>query len=139
MELIAALEVESFVDSDLAVQCALLHDVLEDTPTTYQEIETQFGKAVAAGVLSLSKDAALPKEQRLEDSLARIRLQPKEVWIVKLADRITNLAPPPAFWTREKCQHYLRDAFIIHSALKEASAYLGNRLLEKIEAYRQYC
>jgi len=59
--------------------------------------------------------------------------------MVKLADRITNLAPPPAFWTREKCQHYLEDALIIHDTLKDASATLGKRLLEKIKEYRQYC
>jgi len=53
MELIAALEVENPADGDLAVQCALLHDVLEDTETTYQELENQFGKPVAEGVLAL--------------------------------------------------------------------------------------
>jgi (p)ppGpp synthase/HD superfamily hydrolase len=139
MELIATLEIESGVDGDLAVQCALLHDVLEDTPTIYQEIEHQFSRAVAEGVNALSKDKNLPKEQQLEDSLAHIRLQPKEIWMVKLADRIANLAPPPGTWMREKCQGYLWDAVIIHEALKDASAYLGNRLLEKVEEYRQYC
>lgn len=139
MELIAALEVENPAHGDLAMQCALLHDVLEDTETSYQEVEQQFGKAVADGVSALSKDKSLPRELQMDDNLARIRMQPKEVWMVKLADRITNLAPPPEFWTQEKCRHYHQDALIIHEALKDASTTLGNRLLEKIEDYRQYC
>jgi len=47
------------------------------------------------GVSALSKDEAVPKEKELEDSLHRIREQPAEILMVKLADRITNLQPPP--------------------------------------------
>jgi len=90
-------------------------------------------------VLALSKDKSIEKDHQLEDSLARIQQQPKEVWMVKLADRITNLAPPPAFWSQEKRQHYRQDAIIIHTSLKDASPYLGTRLLEKIEAYERQC
>src|SRR4051794_24188070 len=81
-EVLAALEPE--LDGDLAVQCALLHDTLEDTATTFDELAAAFGRAVADGVLALSKvDDAIPKHERMADSLRRIRLQPREVWIVK--------------------------------------------------------
>jgi (p)ppGpp synthase/HD superfamily hydrolase len=43
----------TYTNADLAIQCALLHDVIEDTPTTCQEVEQQFGAAVAKGVLAL--------------------------------------------------------------------------------------
>ena len=59
MEVIAALEVEPGRDGELAVACALLHDVLEDTATTRAEVETAFGPKVGAGVAALTKDAAL--------------------------------------------------------------------------------
>lgn len=138
MEVIAALWAEPGRDGDLAVQCALLHDVIEDTPVSYEELRAEFGAAVADGVLALSKDPALDKSRRMADSLARIRRQPVEVWMVKLADRITNLQPPPPHWTRAKATAYRREARHIHAALQEASPYLSGRLLAKIDAYRLY-
>lgn len=139
MEVMAELEVESALDKDLAIQCALLHDVLEDTTVSYQELADVFGVPIADGVLALSKDFSLDKSDQLKDSLMRIRQQPKEIWMVKLADRIVNLSPPPADWSREKCSRYQQDAILIHETLKEASPSLSNRLLQKIEDYKQFC
>ena len=44
MEVIAALQVEDGIDGDLAVQCALLHDVIEDAGKSYEDLEKAFGK-----------------------------------------------------------------------------------------------
>lgn len=55
--------------------------------------------------------------------------------MVKLADRITNLQPPPADWTPEKIKHYRAEALEIHSALKDTSLVLASRLIDKIECY----
>jgi (p)ppGpp synthase/HD superfamily hydrolase len=104
IEIIACLNVEKQHDGELAVQCALLHDVIEDTGITYREVERAFGHQVAQGVLALSKSTSVPKEQAMRDSLERIKQQPPEVWLVKLADRITNLAPPPYYWERDKIE-----------------------------------
>ncbi len=138
MEVIACLEREKDRDGDLAVQCALLHDVIEDTPVTYQDVEREFGPSVAQGVLALTKNESLAKERRMQDSLLRIRQQPGEIWIVKLADRICNLAPPPAHWNREKIERYREEAIEIYAALSAASNYLGRRLAMKIEEYKRY-
>jgi (p)ppGpp synthase/HD superfamily hydrolase len=138
MEVIAALHRERDRDGNLAVQCALLHDVIEDTPTTFHSVADRFGEAVAAGVLALSKDQALAKPLQLADSLRRIRQQPREIWMVKLADRISNLQPPPSYWTTEKIRGYQAEAEEILSALAEASDWLASRLQEKITAYAAY-
>jgi len=135
MEIIAALNFEQDRDGDLAVQCALLHDVVEDTAVDYDDVAAVFGKKVAAGVSALTKDETLPKEERMPDSLRRIRQQPYEIWMVKLADRITNLAPPPPYWNREKIAQYKAEAVEIHNALKGASDYLARRLIQKISEY----
>jgi (p)ppGpp synthase/HD superfamily hydrolase len=87
MEVMAALALADREDGNLAVQCALLHDVLEDTEATYADVCREFGSGVAAGVLALTKSATLPKSQQMEDSLRRLRLQPPAVRMVKLADR----------------------------------------------------
>jgi (p)ppGpp synthase/HD superfamily hydrolase len=123
-------------DADLAAQCAWLHDTVEDTAVTHAQLTEQFGAAVADGVLALTKDSALPKSERMADSLRRIQRQPREIWLVKLADRIVNLQPPPAHWSAAKAGAYLNEALLIHAALQEANPFLADRLLAKTAAYR---
>jgi (p)ppGpp synthase/HD superfamily hydrolase len=134
-EVIAALRLEGGHDEALAVQCGLLHDVLEDTPVTYAALEADFGSAVAAGVLALSKDPHLEKIQQMPDSLRRIQHQPSEVWMVKLADRICNLRAPRPTWSTERIHQYQAEARDIYQALHSASPGLAARLQEKIDHY----
>jgi (p)ppGpp synthase/HD superfamily hydrolase len=136
MEILAALSVESGCDGDLAVQCALLHDTIEDTETSYEQIAALFGVSVADGVAALSKNPALEKSLQLADSLKRIGQQPIAVWMVKLADRITNLQPPPPHWDVAKIRRYRDEAIEIHTHLQAASPYLAARLARKIQNYR---
>jgi len=70
-KLVAVLNIEHIWDEDLAVQYALLHYVLEDTTSTYEELEAEFGKAVLEGISALSKDKSLEKSKQMEDSLRR--------------------------------------------------------------------
>lgn len=135
MEVGAALRAEPGYDEDLALQCALLHDTIEDTAVTYEQVAAAFGQAVADGVLALSKDPGLPKEQQMPDSLRRIAAQPREVWLVKLADRIVNLQRPPHYWESDKIAAYEHEARSILVALGEASPFLAARLEVKIGAY----
>ena len=136
MEVMASFIAEPGRDAALAVQCALLHDVIEDTAATYGQVLDAFGLSVANGVLALTKDGALPtKQEQMADSLCRIKEQPHEVWLVKLADRITNLQPPPSYWTVEKRKKYQTEAVTILDVLGEASEYLAERLRGKIIAY----
>ena len=138
-EVIAALPLTPLADPELAIACALLHDTVEDTETTLDEIAAKFGPAVAAGVAALTKNRALPKPEQMADSLRRIREQPPEIAVVKLADRITNLSAPPYYWTKEKCTRYRAEAATIADALGHASAALAARLRARIEAYAAYC
>jgi (p)ppGpp synthase/HD superfamily hydrolase len=133
-EVIAALEPDH--DADLAVCAALLHDTIEDTGATHGELAA-FGQRVADGVQALSKDKSTPDP--MADSLRRIRMQPREIWMVKLADRITNLAPPPAHWSRDKCRAYRDEAIVIADTLGTASAALDARLRARIASYAAYC
>jgi (p)ppGpp synthase/HD superfamily hydrolase len=137
-EVIAALPATSLAEPELAVLCALLHDTIEDTATTHAEVAAAFGAKVADGVQALSKNAALPKGEQMADSLRRIKLQPREVWIVKLADRIVNLAVPPDYWTRDKRVRYRDEALAIADALGAASAALDARIRAKAKAYEAY-
>jgi (p)ppGpp synthase/HD superfamily hydrolase len=138
MEVIAALAYENDLDGDLAIQCALLHDVIEDTAVTFEMLAAGFGEDIANGVLALTKDETLPKEEQMRDSLERILEQPAEIGMVKLSDRITNLMRPPTYWTRAKKEAYQLEALEIHDTLCDSSEFLSQRLLEKIEGYKEY-
>jgi (p)ppGpp synthase/HD superfamily hydrolase len=126
-------------DVDLAMACALLHDTMEDAGVTRESLEREFGAAVADGVQALTKDERLPKSTRMDDSLRRIRLQPKAVWVVKLADRVTNLEPPPPGWSLEKRRAYLEEGARILATLRGASPALEARLDAKSRAYEAHC
>ncbi|MCU7800795.1 MAG: HD domain-containing protein [gamma proteobacterium symbiont of Lucinoma myriamae] len=137
MEAMAAIASEQTINKpDLLIQCALLHDVIEDTQTTYDELVSEFGLDVANGVLALSKNLNLPdKMTQMKDSLERIKQQPIEIWMVKLSDRITNLQPPPKHWNKEKIHAYGEEAKFILENLGSSSIFLASRLQAKIAAY----
>jgi len=139
MEAIAALTNNSIDNPNLLVLCALLHDSIEDTSTTFEDINNTFGADVAEGVLALTKNDELPsKPEQMQDCLSRIKKQPIEVWMVKLCDRITNLQPPPKHWHKEKIANYQNEARIILDQLGEANQFLAERLSTKIDVYSQY-
>ena len=71
----------------------------------------------------------------MRDSLARIRQGRREVAIVKLADRITNLQRPPSHWSPEKRRAYLEEAREIREALSGVQPWLERRLSECMSAY----
>lgn len=127
------------IDIDLAIQCALLHDTIEDTDASFDELERLFGNSVASGVAALSKDDTLPtKEEQMRDSVARIKKEPKEVWMVKLADRISNLNQPPHNWDDERKIAYRVEAVLIMNELGASNAVLAARLSSKISEYSKY-
>src|SRR6187431_2722336 len=95
MEIFMAFQSAPNFKLDFAIKLALLHDTLEDTSATFEEISQQFGPDVAHGVSALTKSDTLPKAEKMIDSLRRIKDLQTEVWAVKLADRITNLQKPP--------------------------------------------
>lgn len=135
-EILKAVEVGGFAKPNLAIKCAVLHDTLEDTALTEKEIEVRFGREVTEGVLALTKkEKSGEVEDKMLDSLNRIKQQPKEVWAVKMADRICNLYAPPFYWTKEKKISYRDEAQVIYDQLKDGNDYLAERLKDKIERY----
>lgn len=138
-EVLKAIEQTPDMNASLAISCALLHDSIEDTPFSYEEVKELFGAEVADGVMALTKNDALKgKDEKMTDSLTRIKAQPKDVWAVKLADRICNLYAPPYYWNKSKKLAYIEEAKLILSELKDGNAYLAKRLEDKIENYNSF-
>lgn len=135
LEIMSAHLSEPIVDVELALCCAILHDVVEDQSVDPDELERRFGSAVAAGVAALSKDPSLPHEKAMADSLARIREQSRAVWCVKLADRISNLRGAPVHWSAARIETYREESLQILKVLGVAHRGLAVRLATKIGAY----
>jgi (p)ppGpp synthase/HD superfamily hydrolase len=134
MEALRAAQIEEGVDSNLIMQCSLLHDTIEDTPVTPEILSDRFGKQVANGVLALTKKAG----ESAEDYLKQIVAREKEIWMVKLADRIWNMQEPPPHWNMAKRREYLANTKLIHEKLQKGSPYLAARLGDKMYSYKKF-
>ena len=98
---------------DVAVLCAaLLHDTLEDTKTSFEELRERFGDAIASIVLEVTDDKRLAKADRKRRQVEHARAASPRAKLVKLADKICNVQDivhaPPANWPVERKREYLR-------------------------------
>ena len=93
---VACIIVDLGMDTD-SVVAALLHDVVEDTPVTLEEVEQMFGKDVANlvnGVTKISKIAYTSREERQAENVRKMLMAMSDdirVIIIKLADRLHNM------------------------------------------------
>ena len=97
--------------TDPATLCAaLLHDTIEDTDTTPEELEREFGAEICALVLEVTDDKSLLKAERKRAQMEHAAHISDKAKRVKLADKICNLRDvartPPANWSLERRQEY---------------------------------
>jgi GTP diphosphokinase / guanosine-3',5'-bis(diphosphate) 3'-diphosphatase len=94
------------VTDEAVLIAALLHDTIEDTDTTAEEIRAEFGPRVADLVLACSDDKALPKAERKRLQIAKARDTCDDAKLVKIADKVCNLrdilGSPPLGWSIER-------------------------------------
>jgi len=97
---------------DVAVLCAaLLHDTIEDTNTTADELRVLFGEMITSVVLEVTDDKNLDKAERKRLQVANAPMLSERAKLVKLADKICNVydmvASPPADWSLSRKREYL--------------------------------
>ena len=97
--------------TDFEVLCAaLLHDTVEDTATTHEELVDAFGSRIARIVAEVTDDKRLPKAERKRLQIEHAPTLSPEAKLVKLADKICNLRDvaenPPASWDLARRQEY---------------------------------
>ena len=94
----------------LAVTAALLHDTVEDTDTTVDELRIEFGEEVARIVAEVTDDKDLPKAARKRAQVEHAPHLSLSAQRVKIADKICNLRDvaknPPANWTLQRRREY---------------------------------
>jgi guanosine-3',5'-bis(diphosphate) 3'-pyrophosphohydrolase len=97
--------------ADVEVLCAaLLHDTVEDTATTPEELVAAFGARIARIVAEVTDDKALPRAERKRLQVAHAGALSREAKLVKLADKICNLRDvaqrPPESWDLARRREY---------------------------------
>jgi GTP diphosphokinase / guanosine-3',5'-bis(diphosphate) 3'-diphosphatase len=104
---------------------AVLHDTIEDTDTTYDELRTQFGKKVADVVAEVTDDTSLPRPRRKALQIEHAPHMSKRAALVKLADKTCNLRDvahnPPADWPLARRRQYFDWAKAVVDALPPVS------------------
>jgi guanosine-3',5'-bis(diphosphate) 3'-pyrophosphohydrolase len=97
------------LDVDVLV-AAILHDTVEDTQTTNEELRATFGARVSSIVAEVTDDKRLPKAERKRLQIEHARTASPEAQLVKLADKIVNLRDlatrPPASWSSARKREY---------------------------------
>lgn len=97
-------------DAHLVV-AGLLHDVIEDTDTSPEELTAEFGDDVAQLVLEVTDDRRLPKAERKRLQVATATSKSERARMIKLADKISNLRSmsitPPQGWSLERRREYV--------------------------------
>jgi guanosine-3',5'-bis(diphosphate) 3'-pyrophosphohydrolase len=93
------------------LMAAVLHDVVEDTNTTVEEIAERFGKNVASIVLELTDDISLSKEERKHQQLVSCKKLSHAAKLIRISDKICNvydiLYAPPGDWDLKRRKEYL--------------------------------
>jgi len=111
--LIEVAELLAVVGRELDVNLVIagfLHDTIEDTDVTADELERRFGADVTGLVLEATDDKSLPKETRKALQITNAPTKSVRAQALKLADKISNLRSlllsPPADWSKERRREY---------------------------------
>jgi guanosine-3',5'-bis(diphosphate) 3'-pyrophosphohydrolase len=110
INLAEVLHTDGGVHDPIVIAAALLHDTIEDTETTYDELRGAFGAAVADVVIEVTDVKFLSRESRKRLQVAKAGRSSERARQVKVADKICNLrdilASPPAGWSLARRQKY---------------------------------
>jgi guanosine-3',5'-bis(diphosphate) 3'-pyrophosphohydrolase len=101
---------EANVSDERVLIAAILHDTIEDTETSFEELRERFGLPIAETVAEVSDDTTLPRLRRKALQIEHAPRLSKHAKLVKLADKICNLrdvaSSPPKDWPLQRRREY---------------------------------
>jgi len=128
------------VDDFNILIAAVLHDTIEDTETTKEEITELFNAEVCGYVLEVTDDKSLPKAARKQKQIEHAPHLSNGAKQVKLADKISNITDvmknPPAGWSLERRIEYIEWGEKVVAGLRGANADLEKHFDDLIENAR---
>ncbi len=124
------------VDDVDVLRAAVLHDVVEDTEVTADDVERTFGARVRVLVDAVTDDNRLPKAERKRLQIEHMRDAPDDVRLIKLADHCSNVATLPESWPTARQTEYLDWSERVVAACAGANAELEREHAERLKAAR---
>lgn len=118
-------------DDDVLV-AALLHDTVEDTTATIEDVRAAFGDRVASIVAEVTDDKSLPKDERKRLQIVNAPHKSAEAKLVKLADKLDNLGDLlneiPQGWGVIRVRGYFAWAHAVIAGLRGTNAWLEDAI-----------
>ncbi|WP_213286960.1 HD domain-containing protein [Bradyrhizobium sp. sGM-13] len=126
-------------DAEL-VAAGWLHDTIEDTETTREELAEEFGARVADIVVEVTDDMSLPKDQRRQKQIVDAPHKSSEAKMIKIADKISNIRarvfPHPSETERDDLADYIAWAEKVVAGCRGVNAVLDRTFDKAAELAR---
>ncbi|XP_015188728.1 PREDICTED: guanosine-3',5'-bis(diphosphate) 3'-pyrophosphohydrolase MESH1 isoform X2 [Polistes dominula] len=123
---------EGDVYDPVVILAALLHDTVEDTDTSFDEIEQEFGYTVSQVVQEVTDDKTLPKAERKRLQIENAPKRSHRAKLVLLADKLYNLRDlqksTPIGWTPERVKEYFKWAKAVVDRIRRTNSNLETAL-----------
>ena len=119
--------------SDVDTLCAaVLHDTLEDTNTTYDELKDMFGHNIAELVQRVTDNKSLSRKAQKLEQIKRAKVLPRPAKLIKLADKLYNLKElfydPPSTWDAQRRKDYIVFAACVVDNMRGTNSALEKEL-----------
>ena len=128
------------VTDDNVIVAALLHDTVEDTETTRDEIAAAFSLGIADLVMEVTDDKELPKQQRKDLQEQHAPTYSPGAKLIKLADKISNVREigedPPRKWKKKRQREYFDWAERVVDGMGDVNAELEALFQQTLERSR---
>jgi len=133
-------EIGNIEDPEI-LAAALLHDTIEDTKTTPEELIENFGERVCHLVQEVTDDKTLPKLERKQRQIDHAKEISKDAALIKLGDKISNVTDitytPPTHWDNERRLEYLEWAEEVINNCPKVNEALENYFAKTIKTGRE--
>ena len=121
---------------------AYLHDAVEDTNTTKQELVDRFGLEITSMVMEVTDDKSLPKEERKRLQVVHTPNKTHGAKLITLSDKLHNLRDLhrelPLGWTEERRVEYFKWSEEVVRGCRGTNAMLEKWLDTEFEEAKKY-
>lgn len=133
----AAMIVSHMSTDENLIIAAILHDTIEDTDVTYEEIAREFGEKVAKFVEKETEDKSKSWMERKEHTLKRLEKETLEVKIIAMGDKLSNMRAIARDYNKQGDK--LWERFNVKDKEKQSWYYKGiKKSLKELENYPEY-